>query len=82
MVKYRVARIGTAAIGIVKIVDRSTGRLMAKERALGYYYTFPFFRWLYQFDGPVKHISCYGKRPPGATGTYDTLAFDVLKPKK
>jgi hypothetical protein len=82
MVKYGAVRIGTAAIGIVKIIDRSTGRLMAKERALSYYYTFPFFYWLYQFDAPAGSISCYGKRPSGATGTYDTLAFDVLKLKK
>lgn len=81
LVKYTSMRIGTAEMRINKIIERSTGKLMAKNRSLIFDYSFPFFYWLYQPDGPPKSISC-SRRKPSGTGIYHPLAFDVLEPKK
>jgi hypothetical protein len=81
MVKTTTIVIGRAGIGIVKVYNRRTNKLMAEyrevERAsstslLG----LPFFNWLKLWDGSPKIYSC------PENSRFNNFQFDVLKPKR
>lgn len=81
LVKTNIIIFGRAGIGIVKVYNRRTNKLMAEyrevERAsstilLG----LPFFNWLKLWDGSSTSVSC----PENSRFKY--FQYDVLKPKK
>ena len=81
LVKTNIIIFGRAGIGIVKVYNRRTNKLMAEyrvaERAssvsiLG----LPFFNWLRLADGSPEIVSCPEK------SRFDYFQYDVLKPKR
>ena len=82
MVKTTTIEIGTAELIFDKIIDRTTGKLMAENRLARLTYSFPFFYWLYEGDGPPQSISCSKRSTLPKTVYYHPFEFDVLKPKQ
>jgi hypothetical protein len=80
-VKTKKIVIGRAGIGIVKVYNRRTNKLMAEYRAverasstslLG----LPFFNWLKFWDGSPEIVSCPEE------SRFEYFQYDVLKPKR
>jgi hypothetical protein len=81
IVKTNVMVIGRAGIGVMRVYNRSTNKLMAEYRVaqrassvsiLG----LPFFNWLRLADGPPEIVSCPEK------SRFNYFQYDVLKPKR
>jgi hypothetical protein len=81
MVKTQIIVFGRAGIGIVKVYNRRTNKLMAEYREVQRASSInllglPFFNWLKIWDGSPKIYSC----PENSRFNY--FQFDVLKPKR
>lgn len=81
LVKTNIIVFGRAGIGLVKVYNRKTNKLMAEyrevERALSASLLgLPFFNWLKLWDGSAPSVSC----PENSRFKY--FHYDVLKPKK
>jgi hypothetical protein len=81
IVKTNIMVMGRAGIGIMKIYNRNTNKLMAEYRVaqrassvsiLG----LPFFNWLKLADGSPEIVSCPEK------SRFNYFQYDVLKPKR
>jgi hypothetical protein len=81
LVKTNIMAFGRAGIGLVKVYNRRTNKLMAEYRVvekasstslLG----LPFFNWLKITDGSPEIVSCPKEN------RFDYFHYDVLKPKK
>lgn len=75
MVKVTTLTIGQAEISFKKVVDISTGKLMAKYNQVKMMFAFPFFNWLYEWPGGIM------KTCPDSDRYYN-FEYDVLKSEK
>lgn len=79
MVKVSIIKAGIAEINFKKIVDRSSGKLMAEYKRVNLWSCFPFFEWLgwRWWSKSVGSAHC-----PLPDGRYFTFEYEVLKPLK
>lgn len=81
MVKVKSIRIATAEINFKKIIDRSTGKLIAEYNRVyfsGFSPPIPFFNWYYKLDGSgIGYLEC-----PHVLNNFDNFEYKVLKPRK
>jgi len=82
-VKVNSTKIGTSEVNIKKIINRSTGRVMAEYRQLALEFLFPFFSWWYKYDGSPTRITCPWDKQNQYYGIsrFSTFEYQVLKPK-
>ena len=78
VVNVRSIKIGIAEINLKKIIDHSSGKLMAEYKRVSLWSCFPFFEWLgwrwWSKSPGSKHCPLPDK--------YEYFEFEVLKPKK
>jgi hypothetical protein len=81
MVKVKTINIITTEINFKKIIDRTTGKLIAEYNRVyfsGFSPPIPFFNWLYKLDGSgIGNLEC-----PHFSNNYEDFEYKVLKPKK
>lgn len=81
LVKTDIMIFGRAVIGIVKVYNRKTNKLMGEYRGVErasstYLLGLPFFNWLQFWDGSPKMYSC------PENNRFQYFQFEVLKPKR
>ncbi|WP_028895761.1 hypothetical protein [Syntrophorhabdus aromaticivorans] len=82
-VKVNSTKFGTSEISIKKIINRSTGRVLAEYRQAALSFSFPFFFWWYKYDGSPTRITCPWDKQNQYYGIsrFSTFEYQVLKPK-
>jgi hypothetical protein len=77
MVKVSTFKIGIAEINFKKIIDRSSGKLMAEYKRVSLWSCFPFFEWLEWrwWSKTERSTHC-----PLPDDRYSSFEYEVLKP--
>jgi len=69
-------------VRIKKIMDNTTGKLLAEYHQVAFKFNLPFFNWLGLYDHPKELVCPQDRVGSMSFGRYEYFDFNVLKPKK